>query len=71
MKFHKRVELIETLLKVSELERVLPENPRKEKLGKCIWTDFDGNKRCNDFWTQSQSDQVFGKFYPYRYESIN
>ena len=71
MELHKRMELIETLLKVADLGRVVPGNPRKEKLGKCIWTDMEGNKRCSDFWTKSQSDQILGKFYPYSYEGIN
>ena len=71
MEMFKRIELIETLIKVSELDHTQPGNPGKEKLGKCIWTDLDGNRRCNDFWTRVQSDQVRGTFYPYSYEGIN
>lgn len=30
--------------------------------GKCVWTDLDGNSRCNSPWSAAQCAQVAGTF---------
>jgi hypothetical protein len=63
MELQERIELAKTLLKIAELNVSETTEQKNEKLGKCIWIDLEGNKRCNSSWTEFQAKQVFGKFY--------
>lgn len=66
MELQQRIELAKTLLQIAKWENEPSCKPEKsEQLGKCIWTDLDGYKRCDQYWTEFQAQKVLGQFYPY------
>jgi hypothetical protein len=36
----------------------------KSPFGKCVWTDIEGQERCNSPWSQFQCEQAEGVFTP-------
>jgi hypothetical protein len=64
MQLENRIHIIKLLIEVTKMEQAttIEEVKKNNSIGKCIWIDLDGNKRCSN-WTESQLQFLPGRFY--------